>query len=226
MIENKDLQTKQYAARLEIEYPQQLDRLSTFFRLFLLIPIGIILALVSGTGETVTNTVFLDQAGNVIRRSSESVGGIASGIMFAAALMILFRQVYPRWWFDFMRELTRFETRVGAYAALMTDQYPSTVDQQTVHLELDYPDAKEGLKRGMPLVKWFLAIPHYFVLAFLVVGAFFAVIFAWFAILFTGKYPQGLFNYVLGVMRWGLRVNAYAFLLITDQYPPFSLNEA
>jgi hypothetical protein len=226
MIENKDLQTKQYAARLEIEYPQQLDRLSTFFRLFLLIPIGIILALVSGTGETVTNTVFLDQAGNVIRRSSESVGGIASGIMFAAALMILFRQVYPRWWFDFMRELTRFETRVGAYAALMTDQYPSTVDQQTVHLELDYPDAKEGLKRGMPLVKWFLAIPHYFVLAFLVIGAFFAVIFAWFAILFTGKYPQGLFNYVLGVMRWGLRVNAYAFLLITDQYPPFSLNEA
>jgi hypothetical protein len=224
MVENKELQTIDYAARLEIDYPQQLDRLSTFFRLFLLIPIGIILALVSGTGETVSNTVFLDQAGNVIRRSSESVGGIASGIMLAAALMILFRQVYPRWWFDFMRELSRFQTRVGAYAMLMTDQYPSTVDAQTVHLELDYPDVKNDLKRGMPLVKWFLAIPHYFVLVFLGIAAFFAVIFAWFAILFTGKYPQGLFNFVLGVMRWGLRVNAYAFLLITDQYPPFSLN--
>ena len=224
MIENKEIQTKDYAARLEIDYPQELDRLSTFFRLFLLIPIGIILALVSGTGETVSNTVFLDQAGNVIRRSSESVGGIASGIMLAAALMILFRQVYPRWWFDFMRELSRFQTRVGAYAMLMTDQYPSTVDQQTVHLELDYPDVKNDLKRGMPLVKWFLAIPHYFVLVFLGIAAFFAVIFAWFAIIFTGKYPQGLFNFVLGVMRWGLRVNAYAFLLITDQYPPFSLN--
>ena len=224
MIENKEIQTKDYAARLEIDYPQELDRLSTFFRLFLLIPIGIILALVSGTGETVSNTVFLDQAGNVIRRSSESVGGIASGIMLAAALMILFRQVYPRWWFDFMRELSRFQTRVGAYAMLMTDQYPSTVDQQSVHLELDYPDVKKDLKRGMPLVKWFLAIPHYFVLVFLGIAAFFAVIFAWFAIIFTGKYPQGLFNFVLGVMRWGLRVNAYAFLLITDQYPPFSLN--
>ena len=224
MVENKELQTIDYAARLEIDYPQELDRLSTFFRLFLLIPIGIILALVSGTGETVSNTVFLDQAGNVIRRSSESVGGIASGIMLAAALMILFRQVYPRWWFDFMRELSRFQTRVGAYAMLMTDQYPSTVDAQTVHLELDYPDVKNDLKRGMPLVKWFLAIPHYFVLVFLGIAAFFAVIFAWFAILFTGKYPQGLFNFVLGVMRWGLRVNAYAFLLITDQYPPFSLN--
>jgi len=221
----KEIETKkEYAARLDIDYPEQLDRLSTFFRLFLIIPIGIILALVSGTGSTVTNTIFLDQAGNVIRRSSDSAGGIASGIMLAVALMILFRQVYPRWWFDFMRELTRFETRVGAYAALMTDQYPSTIAEQSVHLELDYPDAKDGLKRGMPLVKWFLAIPHYLILAFLFIGAFFAIIIAWFAILFTGKYPQGLFNYVLGVMRWGLRVNAYAFLLITDQYPPFSLN--
>jgi hypothetical protein len=159
-----------------------------------------------------------------MRESRNAVGGIASGIMLATALMILFRQVYPRWWFDFMRELTRFETRVSAYAALMTDQYPSTTEEQVVHLELDYPDAKGGLKRGMPLVKWFLAIPHYFVLAFLAIGAFFAVIIAWFAILFSGKYPQSLFDYVQGVMRWGLRVNAYAFLLITDQYPPFSLN--
>jgi len=224
MAQNNEITQKGYVARLDIDYPGNLDRLSTFFRLFLLIPIGIILALVSGSGETVTNTVFLDQAGNIIRTTRDNAGGIASGIMFATALMIIFRQVYPRWWFDFMRELTRFETRVGAFAALMTDQYPSTIEEQVVHLELDYPDAKDGLNRWMPLVKWFLVIPHLFVLIFLVVGAFFAVIFAWFAILFTGKYPQGLFNYVLGVMRWGLRVNAYAFLLITDQYPPFSLN--
>lgn len=224
MAHNNSVQQKGYAARLDIDYPEKLDRLSTFFRLFLLIPIGIILALVSGSGQTVTNTVFLDQAGNIIRTSRDTAGSIASGIMFATALMIIFRQVYPRWWFDFMRELTRFETRVGAYAALMTDQYPSTVEEQGVHLELDYPNVKDGLNRWMPLVKWFLVIPHLFVLVFLVVGAFFAVIFAWFAILFTGKYPQGLFNYVQGVMRWGLRVNAYVFLLITDQYPPFSLN--
>jgi hypothetical protein len=138
-------------------------------------------------------------------------------------LMILFRQRYPRWWFDFQRELTRFVARVGTYTLLLTDQYPSTVEEQSVHLEVDYPDVEKDLKRGMPLVKWFLAIPHYIVLFFLSVGVFFSAVIAWFAILFTGSYPQGLFDYVVGVMRWGLRVNAYAFLLVTDQYPPFSL---
>jgi hypothetical protein len=138
--------------------------------------------------------------------------------------MILFRQRYPRWWFDFARELTRFGYRIGAYITLLTDQYPSTVDEQAVHLEIDYPDVKADLQRGMPLIKWFLAIPHYVVLAFLVTGAVFAVIFAWFAILFTGQYPRGLFDYVVGVSRWILRVDAYAFLLVTDEYPPFSLH--
>jgi len=221
--ETKMPQTGVYAARLDIDYPEKLDRLSTFFRLFMIIPIAIIFSLVTGSGQTVTNTIVLDQTGEVLRRSQETAGGVALGIGAAAALMILFRQRYPRWWFDFQRELARFGTRVASYAALLTDQYPSTVEEQAVHLELDYPDVEKDLKRGMPLVKWFLAIPHYFVLAFLIVGAVFAVIIAWFAILFTGKYPQGLFNYVVGVMRWGLRVNAYAFLLITDQYPPFSL---
>ena len=146
-----------------------------------------------------------------------------SGLFLATLLMILFRQRYPRWWFDFSRELTRFGYRVAVYAALLTDQYPSTVEEQSVHLEIDYPDVKTDLDRFMPLFKWLLAIPHYIVLAFLVVGAVFAVIFAWFAILFTGQYPRGLFDYVVGVARWGLRVNAYAFLLVTDHYPPFSL---
>ncbi|MDX2378383.1 MAG: DUF4389 domain-containing protein, partial [Acidimicrobiia bacterium] len=136
---------------------------------------------------------------------------------------ILFKKRYPRWLFDFNLELTRFTVRVGAYMALLTDTYPSTVDHQNVALDIDYPDVEQDLNRGLPLVKWFLAIPHYIVLFFLAIGAFFVVIIAWFAILFTGRYPRGLFDYLVGVGRWALRVNAYAFLLTTDRYPPFSL---
>jgi hypothetical protein len=167
--------------------------------------------------------VFLNEAGEVIRRTRDTAGGLVSGLGAATALMILFRTRYPRWWFDFQRELARFSTRVGAYGMLMTDQYPSTVEEQSVHLEIDYPDVENELNRWMPLIKWFLAIPHYIVLAFLTIAALFAVIIAWFAILFTGKYPQALFDYVVGVARWWLRVQAYAFLLVTDRYPPFSL---
>jgi hypothetical protein len=208
---------------LEIDYPEKLDRLTTFFRLLWIIPIAVILALISGSGQTVTNTIFLNQAGEVVRSTQNTIGGLASGLIIATALMIIFRQRYPRWWFDFSRELARFGTRVGAYLLLVTDQYPSTVEEQAVHLEIDYADVKTQLNRWMPLVKWFLAIPHYVVLAFLAVGALFAGIIAWFAILFTGRYPRGLFDYVVGVARWGLRVSAYAFLLVTDRYPPFSL---
>ena len=212
-----------YAARLEVDYPDQLDRLTTFFRIIWIIPIAIILGLITNAGETITNTVVLNQAGEVIERSRDAAGGILSSIAAATALMIIFRQRYPRWWFDFSRELARFSARVGAYASLLTDQYPSTVEEQSVHLDIDYPDAKVDLNRWMPLVKWFLAIPHYIVLAFLMVGLVFAIIIAWFAILFTGQYPKGLFDYVVGVYRWALRVQAYAFLLVTDEYPPFSL---
>ncbi len=212
-----------YAARLEIDYPEKLDRLTTFFRLLWIIPIAVIFALISGAGQTVTNTIVLNEAGQIVNRTRETAGGVASGLAVATALMILFRQRYPRWWFDFARELTRFGYRVGAYLCLLTDQYPSTVEEQAVHLEIDYPDVERDLKRWMPLVKWFLAIPHYIVLAVLAIGAFFAAAIAWFAILFTGRYPRSLFDYVVGVGRWGLRVNAYAFLLVTDRYPPFSL---
>jgi len=217
-------QPREYAARLEIDYPETLDRLTTFFRVLWIIPIAIILGLISGAGETVTHTVVLNEAGDVIRRTRDTAGGLAAGLAAATALMIIFRYRYPRWWFDFARELTRFGYRIGAYMALLTDQYPSTVDEQAVHLEIDSPNVEADLQRGMPLIKWFLAIPHYIVLAFLVTGAVFAVIIAWFAILFTGQYPKGLFDYVVGVGRWGLRVNAYAYLLVTDQYPPFSLD--
>ncbi len=220
---NTETTTNGYPLRLEIDYPEKLDRMTTFFRLLWIIPIAIILGLVSGAGETVTNTVFLNEAGEVINTTRDTVGGMAVGLASATALMILFTQTYPKWWFDFTKELTRFEIRVGAYAGLMTDQYPSVVEEQTVHLDIDYPDVKTELNRWMPLFKWFLAIPHYIVLAFLSVGAFFAMIFSWFAIMFTGRYPRGLFDYNVGVTRWWLRVAAYTTLLVTDQYPPFSL---
>ena len=146
------------------------------------------------------------------------------GLTAAVALMIIFRQRYPKWWFDFSRELLRFETRVGAYMFLLTDQYPSTVEEQSVHLEIDYPDVVADLNRYLPLVKWFLALPHYFVLFFLGIGAVLATIFAWFSILLTGEFPRGFFDYIVGVNRWVLRVTAYAFLLVTDEYPSFSLS--
>jgi len=177
-----------------------------------------------GLAKTVTNTVYLNEAGEVLRTTRETVGGLAAGLATATALMIIVRQRYPRWWFDFSRELARFEARVGAYLALLTDQYPSTVEEQSVHLEIDYPDVKTDLNRWLPLVKWLLAIPHYFVLIFLSVASVFAVIFAWFAILVTGQYPRALFDLVVGVSRWWLRVVAYAVLMVTDQYPPFSLS--
>ena len=213
----------EYAARLEIDYPEKLNRLTTFFRIIWIIPIAIILGLISGAGETVTNTVVLNEAGEIVKKTRDTAGGLASGLTAATALMIIFRQRYPRWWFDFSRELARFGGRVAAYLFLLTDQYPSTVDEQSVHLEIDYPDVKSDLNRWMPLVKWLLAIPHYIALFFLAIAAFFAAVIAWFAILATGQYPRALFDFVVGVGRWGLRVDAYAFLLLTDRYPPFSL---
>ena len=206
----------EYAARLEVDYPEKLDRLTTFFRLIWIIPIAIILALITTAGETVT----VNEVGEVIRRG----GGLPSGLAVATALMILFRQRYPRWWFDFVRELARFAGRVFAYLVLLTDRYPSTVDEQAVHLEIDYPDVERDLNRWLPLVKWLLALPHYIVLVFLGLLAVLAVVAAWFFILLTGSYPRALFDFVVGVGRWVLRVGAYAFLLVTDRYPPFSLS--
>jgi len=201
-----------YPVQFSVDYPERpLDRLTTAFRILTVIPIAIVLAMVAGS---------MWQSSD--RTGSTVVGG--GGLLFLGPLlMILFRQKYPRWWFDWNRELLRFSNRVTAYLALMDDRYPSTDEEQSVHLDFPYPDAPRELNRWLPLVKWFLAIPHYVVLFFLGIAAFVAVVVAWFAILFKGRYPRGLFDFVEGVIRWSNRVASYALILVTDQYPPFRL---
>ena len=203
-----------YPLTFNVDYPDRpLNRLTTGLRFIWIIPIGVIAALLSSGNLSLEGTDY-------------SWSWTTVGILFLPLLlMILFRKKYPRWWFDWNLNLSRFLMRVAAYAQLLRDEYPSTDEEQAVHLDFVYPDASR-LSRGLPIVKWFLAIPHWFVLAFLWIGAFVCVVIAWFAILFTGRYPRGLFDFVVGVNRWTLRVEAYAVLLITDRYPPFSLSES
>ncbi len=210
--------TDGYPVQFDVEYPDRpLSRLTTFFRAFTIIPIAIVLGTVSGA------QTWSYDANSATDTTTTLVVG-AGGILIAGPLlMILFRQKYPRWWFDWNLELTRFSSRVGLYGALLDDRYPSTDERQSLRLDIAYPDARTELNRWLPLVKWLLAIPHYIVLVFLFLAAFVCIVIAWFAILFTGRYPRGLFEFVVGVGRWSTRVTAYAFLLVTDRYPPFSL---
>jgi hypothetical protein len=203
-----------YPVLFSVDYPERpLNRLTSALRIFTAIPILIVLATIGGFSAR------YDASG-----SARTVAAGGTGLLvLPPLLLILFRQRYPRWWFDWNQQLQRFSNRVGVYLALMDDRYPSTEEQQSVHLDFDYPDAGRDLNRWLPLVKWLLAIPHYVVLFFLYIGAFFAVIGAWIAILFSGRYPRGIFDYVEGVMRWHNRVVGYALILVTDQYPPFRL---
>jgi Domain of unknown function (DUF4389) len=202
-----------YPVQLSVDYPERpLNRLTTFFRLIVAIPILVLLASVSGWGGE-----FATDAGGV---SFTTAGGL---LFLAPLLTIVFRQKYPRWWFDWNLELLRFTNRVSVYLALMDDRYPSSDERQAVQLDLRYPDARLELNRWLPLVKWLLAIPHYVALFFLWIAAIVVVIVAWFAILFTGRYPRGMFDFVLGVIRWHNRVFGYALILVTDRYPPFRL---
>jgi hypothetical protein len=202
-----------HPVRFSVDYPDRpLNRVTTAFRIFVAIPIFIVLAAVSGG-------VWQSSQGD----GSTAVAAAGGLLFFGPLLMILFRQKYPRWWFDWNLELQRFTNRVAAYVSLMDDRYPSTTDHQSVHLDYDYPDAARDLNRWLPLVKWFLAIPHFIVLVVLNIAAVFVVILVWFAILFTGRYPHGLLDYIRGPIRWHNRVIGYAFILVTDQYPPFQL---
>jgi hypothetical protein len=187
-----------YPARLTVDYAgTNRNRLTTLFRVITVIPILTVLAAIAN--------------------------GATSVFFLPVMLMILFRQKYPRWWFDFNLQYQRFSTRFSVYMSLLTDDYPSTDEEQGVHLEIDYPDASQ-LNRWMPLVKWILAIPHYVALFVLLIIAAILIVIGWFVILLTGTFPRGFHNFIVGVNRWTLRVMAYAFLLTTDEYPPFSLD--
>jgi hypothetical protein len=207
------MQPTPHPVQLSVDYPDRaLNRLTTFFRIFVAIPILIVLGSVSGGLWQWSYD------------NGRAVAAGAGGLLFLGPLlMILFRQKYPRWWFDWNRELLRFSNRVSVYLSLMDDRYPATDEHQSLHLDYPYPDAQRDLNRWLPLVKWLLAIPHYIVLFFLEIAALVVVIVVWFAILFTGRYPRGLFSFVEGVLRWHNRVVTYAFLLVTDRYPPFRL---
>ncbi len=206
--------TTSYPVQFSVDYPDRpLNRLTTAFRIFVIIPIAIVLGAVSGNS-------WGSGSGSGGREVAAGAGGL---LVVAPVLMILFRQKYPRWWFDWNLELQRFTNRVGIYLALMDDRYPSTDDHQSVHLDYKYPEVERDLNRWLPLVKWLLAIPHAIVLVFLYIAAIVMVVVAWFAILITGHYPRGIFDFVQGVIRWHNRVVAYALLMVTDRYPPFSL---
>ena len=214
MESNRQLAEPPYPVQFSIEYPDRdLNRLTTAFRLIVAIPILVVAGALGG-----------HEWGGYAGPGRGVVAGTVCVLFLAPLLMILFRQKYPRWWYDWNLELLRFSNRIGAYLALMDDRYPSTDERQAVSLDLPYPDAERDLNRWLPLVKWLLAIPHYILLVFLTIAAIVSVIVAWFAILFTGRYPRGLFDFVLGVGRWANRVIAYAFVLVTDQYPPFRLS--
>lgn len=214
-----------YPLRFDVDYPDRpLDRLTTFFRLFTVIPILIVLACIDAS---FTMGYFSDSFFEWATKKGWNRGASSGiGLLFVPALlMLLFRRKYPHWWFDWNLELMRFSSRISAYLGLLRDEYPSTDEEQAVHLDIDYPDAEQDLNRWLPLVKWFLAIPHYIVLSLLGIVVLLCLIGAWFAILFTGHYPRALFDLVVGFNRWWLRVIAYAFILVTDQYPPFRLSE-
>jgi len=201
-----------YPVELNVDYSEQSDRLTTFFRLVLVIPILIILSLLTN-GDVYNNEV-----------DDNSITWAASGIVVIPTILLLvFRRKYPKWWYDWNLALTKFSMRVFAYLFLLRDEYPSTDEEQGVHIEIPYPNVEKELNQWLPLVKWFLAIPHIIVLCFLYLIVIILTIIAWFAILFTGNYPRDLFDFVVGVARWTMRVSAYALLLTTDVYPPFSL---
>ena len=188
---------KQYPANLKIDYPETSNKSTAFIRLILIIPVFIVLTLLSSVGV----------------------------LVLPALLLILFREKYPKWWFDWNVAITKFSLRVITYGLLMRDEYPSTDEDQAVHIDIPYPDVKTDLNKWMPLIKWILVIPHIIVLLFIEIAVVFCSVFAWFSILFTGRYPKGIFDFVEGFLRWVLRVIAYALLLTTDEYPPFRLEQ-
>lgn len=242
-----------YPSTLVIDYPdRKVNRLTSFFRIFMVIPIGFVAALLAQTipplvfSRTEYNSSNADWNNFVTWINSGGfdytsmlaiaavviivlmpliifVGGFILNLFNPIVLALVFRHKYPKWWFDFYVSLIKFLSRVFSYITLLTDVYPSLDEEQNVHLEVRYPDAQKELSASLPLIKWFLAIPHYFVLCFVGIAAIFCDVFIWFAVLFTGKVPRGMFDFVTGFYRWSLRVAGYAIFQFTDKYPPFTL---
>ncbi|MGZ4665930.1 MAG: DUF4389 domain-containing protein [Frankiaceae bacterium] len=186
-----------YPVQFGVDYPEvERNRLTVAFRIVLAIPALIVLCVLNSTRAL---------------------------LFLPPLLLILFRDKYPRWWFDWNLQLLRFENRVSSYLLLLRDEYPSTDEEQAVHLEIRYPNVTAELNRGLPLVKWLLAIPHYIVLAVLGIAVAVVAIAGWFVVLFTGRLPQGMFDFIVGFLRWSNRVTGYAYILVTDIYPPFRL---
>lgn len=207
------MSTQNYPATLSVDYPnRKLNKVTSFFRLFMAIPIIIVLGSLAATSFSTNDAA---------NSTAVSAGGL---LFFGPLLMIVFRQKYPKWWFDWNVEVLKFSARVNAYISLMDDKYPSTDEEQSVHLDVKYPDVKKDLNKWLPLFKWFLAIPHYIALILLSIASVFVLIYAWINVIFTGVYPKSAFEFLVNVMRWNLRVTAYAFILTTDEYPPFKLN--
>ncbi len=244
--------TVEYPIKLSIDYPDRpLNRLTSLFRIFTAIPIGVIAFIMMQTlpfwqistsyntneqeidyyfsrfitsGIDVGDLVVLAVVAALLMPIMLFITGFITNLFNPIVLMLVFRKKYPKWWFDYYVMLIKFLTRVGSYLTLLTDVYPSTDEDQNVHIEIAYPDVGKDLSQGLPLIKWFLAIPHYIVLIFVALVACVCDILIWFAILFTGRAPRGLFDFIVGFYRWGLRVSAYAFFQVTDKYPPFSLD--
>lgn len=211
-----------YPVAFTVDYPDRFDRVSTAFRLILALPIVILVSVLVGVlgDDQLASTYAVEP---YFRVTVPDVLVVAGLLVLAPLLMIVFRRKYPRWWFEWNLQLLRLHNRVSAYLLLLRSEYPSTDEEQAVHLDMPYPDASQ-LSRWLPLVKWLLALPHYVMLAVLNVIAIPTTMVAWFAILLSGRYPRGLFEFVVGVLRWNNRVIAYAFILATDAYPPFRLS--
>jgi hypothetical protein len=187
-----------YPARFDVEYPERLSRWKIFVKWLLAIPHFIIVYLLQIVGSV---------------------------MVFIAFFAILFTKKWPRGMFDFMVQIQRWSLNTVVYAlTLQRDEYPpfsGDAGEYPVRLEVDYDD---NLSRWQIFFKWWLfVLPHVFILFFLIIAAFVVVVIAFFAILFTGRYPRGMFDFVTGVLRWTVRVNAYGQWLMTDRYPPFGL---
>jgi hypothetical protein len=182
------------------------NRLTALFRIILVMPALLFLASFS------PDSAF----------SEDNIGIYAGLLALPAALAIVIRQVYPSYVLAFNEALLSLQTRVDAYLLLLTDEYPSIEENDVVSVTFPEVDAKQ-LNRWLPLIKWLLALPLYLVGIVYVIYAAVLTVIAWFSVLFTGNYPEFCAEGVVGTIAYWNRVAGYALLMVTDEYPTFSL---